>query len=242
MEMERFIKRPTTKHLEKLFLWCPSYEVDRILWHHNLEYGGVLAVFTGKDAVAYLYYRELSKDVVRIEFIEVNKEYRREGVGRRFMEKALQYFLSERYKAVDVNCVTEEGLYHARKLGFRKYSPVNFSGSSTFFERVDCMLFRSLVPSALLKPYKAKCILSFVVWKVDYNENTNPDLYYDLSSENSLPLVDYLHYDWYVGIMKDGVVYRKEKVKRFFKNWQRWHEFADIVYLTTQDIMNESNK
>jgi len=55
-----------------------------------------------------------------------------------------------------------------------------------------------------------------------------------MTADNNLPLVDYLHYDWYVGVMKDGVTLRPEKVKRFFRNY---HQLSEIVFLTPQDIM-----
>lgn len=230
MTNDRFIKRLTRNHLEKIFRWCPLFQVDRILYYHKNVGSGVLAMFFGQEAEAYLYYREFSKDMVRIEFIEVNEKLRRKGIGKCFVEKTCQYFLDKGFKAVDIKCVTEEGLLHAQKLGFQKYFPIGFSPNG----QVDCMMFRSLVPSVKLKPYRNDSKLCFVVWKNDPCGMGIPDLYYDLLSDDKLPLIDYLHYDWYVGIMENDVVRKQNVAKRFFENYD---QFSYIVNLTQRDII-----
>ena len=200
-------------HLEEISRWCPSYEKDRISFYYREDYGGVLAMFVGHESEAYMYYRKFSKDLVRIEYIEVKEELRRKGIGKRFMEKAFQYFLDKGFKAVDINCVTEGGLFHAHKLGFIEYFPFGFSPN----KQVDCMMFRGLVSSVQLKPYRNDCKLCFVVWKNNPCGIGIPDLYYDLLSDDKLPLIDYLYKDWYVGIMEKGVVRKQNVVKRFLK-------------------------
>lgn len=238
MAEERFITRLSKSHLESIFSWCPPYEKERILNHNKPSVGGAMAMFIGQEAVAYLYYRELSRDVARIEFIEVNQKLRRQGVGKRFMEQAFNYFYQQKgYKVIDVNCVTIEGLIHAKKLGFRKYCP-----PSDFFNEKshndhggpDYKLYRSLEPSVPLRPYRKGATLCLAVWTNNPSGEGDPDRYYDMTADNNIPLVDYLHYDWYVGVMKDGVTLRPEKVKRFFRNY---HQLSEIVFLTPQDIM-----
>ena len=63
MTNDRFIKRLTRTHLEKIFRWCPSYEVERISSYHKKKDGGVLAMFDGQEAEAFLYYQKESRDV-----------------------------------------------------------------------------------------------------------------------------------------------------------------------------------
>lgn len=233
MLKDRFIKRLTRHHLEGIFRWCPLYEVERISSYHNKTNCGVLAMFSEQDAEAFLYYQKESKDVVKIDYIEVKEELRRNGVGKRFMEKTFQYFLDKGFKAVDIKCVTEGGLYHAQKLGFIEYSPFGFSPN----KQVDCMMFRGLVSSVQLKPYRNDCKLCFVVWKNNPCGIGIPDLYYDLLSDDKLPLIDYLYKDWYVGIMEKGVVRKQNVVKRFFKDYNDDNQFSTIVNLTQSDII-----
>ena len=76
MRKERFIKRPHDSHLESIFSWCPYYEKSRILNHKNSKDGGVLVMVNVKTAIAYLNYRQLTEDIVEIDFIEVNETIR----------------------------------------------------------------------------------------------------------------------------------------------------------------------
>ena len=231
MTNDRFIKRLTRTHLEKIFRWCPSYEVERISSYHKKKDGGVLAMFVGQEAEAFLYYQKESKDVVKIDYIEVREELRRNGIGKRFMENTFQYFLDQGFKAVDINCVTEVGLSHAKKLGFQEYFPMYFSSC----RQVNSMMFHVLVPSVQLKTYRNDCKFCFVVWKDNPCGMGVPDLYYDLLSDDKLPLIDYLYKDWYVGIMENGVIRKQNVVKRFFENYN--DRFSDIVNLPQSDII-----
>ena len=99
------------------------------------------------------------------------------------------------------------------------------------------MMFRGLVPSVQLKPYRNDCKLCFVVWKNNPCGIGIPDLYYDLLSDDKLPLIDYLYKDWYVGIMEKGVVRKQNVVKRFFKDYNDDNQFSTIVNLTQSDII-----
>ena len=53
MLKDRFIKRLTRHHLEGIFRWCPSYEVERISSYHNKTNCGVLVTLQ-KKAFEYL--------------------------------------------------------------------------------------------------------------------------------------------------------------------------------------------
>ena len=63
----------------------------------------------------------------------------------------------------------------------------------------------------------------------------DPDLYYDLMSDDKLPLIDYLYKDWYVGVMENGAIRKQNVVKRFFENYN--DRFSDIVNMSQSDII-----
>ena len=223
MNKERFIKRPTKQHLDSIFSWCPKYEVERIQWHLGHKDRGVLALINGQQTIAYLYYRELSKVKVEISFIEVNEVHKKRGVGTQFMHYAFTYFTEKGYKLVNIHCVTEAGESHAKKLGFQEYMPEN--RSKDWRNEADSYMFYSLLPSVRLKEYHKSEGLNFVVWSKSSSGSGTPDLCYDIPSDELPPLVDFLYYDWYVGLMKDGELIRpQEKIKYTFKN------VADDIY------------
>lgn len=235
MDKERFIKRPTRQHLESIFSWCPKYEIKNILWSYEHENQGVLALFEGQHSIAYLYYRELSRFKVEIQFIEVNDNYKKRKVGTRFMGHALRYFTEKGYKLVNIHCVTEAGENHAKRLGFQEYSPNN---SNDRIREADRYMFYSLLPSVRLKEYRKSDVLSFVVWSKSHSSYGTPDMCYDIPSDEVLPLVDFLNYDWYAGLMKDGeLVSQPKKIKYLFNGGtdEIFGEYAS--YLTASDIL-----
>ena len=191
-------------------------------------------------AIAYLYYRERTKNIVEIDFIEVNRQYKRKGVATRLMEHAFQYFEGKGYKVVNIHCVTQAGYRHARKLGFKKYVQENHIHDYSY--EIDCRMFRCLLPTQRLRKYRASKKLKFVVWSYDPSGRGTPNYYYDLSKAAPLPLVDYLYYDWYVGIMKGDEVLKQDKAKRFFK--EDYHDiYCDCaVYLSSDDMLETIKK
>ena len=235
MRKERFIKRPNDSHLESIFSWCPYYEKSRILNHKNSKDGGVLVMVNVKTAIAYLYYRQLTENIVEIDFIEVNRDYKRKGVATRLMKQAFQFFMAKGLKIVDINCVTKAGYRHARKLGFKKYVQENWSYNSSY--EVDCRMFYTLCPSTRLRKYRKSMKMKFVIWTKDPSGRGTPDLYYDISKEDILPLADYIHYDWFVGIMKVEDILRQDKAKRFFKDDYHDINWDCTVYLTSSLIL-----
>ena len=108
MEEEIFISEVTKEHLESIFQWCPPYEKERILYYKSPDIGGAMAYVIGKEVVGFLYYRKHTYSVC-IEYIEVKESCRRNGIGTRFMEKALQHFKTKRKKVIHINCVTSAG-------------------------------------------------------------------------------------------------------------------------------------
>ncbi len=239
MKKERFIKRPTDSHLESIFSWCPPYERDRILSHKNYKDGGVLVMMNVKAAIAYLYYRQLTENIVEIDFIEVNKEYKRKGVATRLMKHAFQLFESKGLKIINIHCVTKAGYRQARKLGFKKYVRENWPFNYSY--EVDCWMFYTLLPSIRLRKYRKNKRLKFAIWTNDPGGRGTPELCYDMSKEGTLPLADYIHYDWYVGILKGDDILRQDKAKRFFK--EDYHDINDhAVYLTPNDILSTLKK
>lgn len=236
MSKERFIKRPTKQHLESIFSWCPTYEAERIQWHCGHKDRGVLALFDDQQAIAYLYYRELSKAKVEISFIEVKEIHKKKGVGTHFVQHAFHYFMEKGYKLVNIHCVTEAGASHARRLGFQEYTPENYS--KDWRNETDSYMFYSLLPSVRLKEYHKSEVLSFVVWSENPSGCGTPDLCYDIPSVEVPPLVDFLYYDWYVGLMKDGELIKpQEKVKYTFRNGvdDIYGEYAS--YLSADEIL-----
>ena len=228
--------RPTKQHLESIFSWCPDYEVERIQWHCGSKDRGVLALLDGQQPIAYLYYRVLSKVKVEISFIEVNEVHKKKGVGTRFMQHAFVYFTEKGYKLVNIHCVTEAGVNHAKRLGFQEYMPENRSMDRR--NEADCYMFYSLQPSVRLTEYHKFDGLSFVVWSKSPSGSGTPDSCYDIPSIEALPLVDFLYYDWYVGLMKDGELRRpQEKIKYTFKDVADdiYGEFAS--YLSADEIL-----
>ena len=231
--MDRFIRRPTKKHLESIFAWCPSYEADRILWHNKPSIGGVLTMTDGQEATAYLYYRKLSRYSVRVEFIEVNEALRKNGIGTLLMDNAFRYFKDKGYKTVTIHCVTEAGEAHARKMGFIPYEPEDYSRDRRY--ETDFMMYHGLVEYQTAWPVIESDTIRFAVWRSSPSGSGAPDCCYDLDSE--LPIIDYIHYDWYVGIMKGRDLLRKEKLKRFFMK-ERDDIYDGIVYITPQEILD----
>lgn len=240
MRKERFIKRPNDSHLESIFSWCPYYEKSRILNHKNSKDGGVLVMVNVKTAIAYLYYRQFTENIVEINFIEVNRDYKRKGVATRLMKHASQLFESKGLKIINIHCVTKAGYRHARKLGFKKYVQENWSYNSNY--EVDCRMFYTLRPSTRLRKYRKSMKMKFVIWTKDPSGRGIPDLYYDISKEDILPLADYIHYDWFVGIMKGEDILRQDKAKRFFK--EDYHDINGdrTAYLTASVILETLKK
>lgn len=224
MEEEIFISEVTKEHLESIFQWCPHREKENIPYYKSLDNGGAMAYVIGKEVVGFLYYRKHTYSVC-IEYIEVKESCRRNGIGTRFMEKALQHFKTKRKKVIHINCVTSAGVNHAEELGFIVYAK---RGRDTY-------MFKSLIRSVPLKPYNPDCPYCFVVWTESPAGLGEPDCYYDLTSENRLPLVDYLYYDWWVEVRKGNEHIKRNKIKRFFKE-----SFYDgICYITVQDIIKQ---
>lgn len=236
MEKYKFFDKLNKKQLESIFEWCPSYEQERILWHNSPKNGGVLGIFTETACVAYLYYHVVSIETVNIDYIEVSKIHQRKGIGSFLMRETFQFMMAKGFKIITINCVTKEGLLHARKLGFRKYNPPEtyFEERSLKCDEPNFLLYISLRPSVPLRPYKEDCQLCFVVWTKSVCGEGKPDRYYNLYQNDNLPLVDYLHYDWYVGVMKNGIVLKKDKVKYFFNDH---HKNGALLWLTNKDIL-----
>ena len=230
MEEGIFISEVTKENLESIFQWCPPHEKERILYYKSPDIGGAMAYVIGKEVVAFLYYSKHTYSVY-IEYIEVKKSYQRKGVGKYFMKNAIKYFTDKDYKVIYINCVTQAGLHHAEKLGFRAYTQNN----SCKENKRDNYMLKSLIRSESLKPYKPECPFCFVVWTGSPTGLGEPDYFYDLTSKDNLPLVDYLHYDWWVEVRKDNEHIKKNKIKRFFKE-----SFYDgICYITVQDIIKQ---
>ena len=156
------------------------------------------------------------------------------------MKQAFQFFMAKGLKIVNIHCVTKAGYRHARKLGFKKYVQENWSYNSSY--EVDCRMFYTLRPSTRLRKYRKSRKMKFVIWTTDPSGRGTPDLSYDISKEDILPLADYIHYDWFVGIMKGDDILRQDKAKRFFKEDYRDVYCDCAVYLPANYILSTLKK
>lgn len=197
---EKFVERLNLRYFMELIGWCPDYEVSRIKWHFDLgDRGGVLLLTNGKYVVAYLYYRSLSSHEVAVEYIEVNVSLRRLGIGKRLMEKAQEYFIRRKYKSILINPVSDEGIIHSERLGFKVQKRYDYHDSLSPFYR-KCKIF---IRHSVLQPYQEGSGLRLVVWD-DPSGSKTPAFMCEFSGEKVLPFYDHIYYDSYVGIMEGG--------------------------------------
>lgn len=205
---------PTIQDYEYIYTWMkdafdkklPNSGLFHNLYKEDFEKSGRAIVYRldGKAEAfqTYLYDKETKN--LTFQILSLNPKFHHQGIGTRFMNDILQHFRKKGCVVAKYWKPTNNGFRLLKNLGaVMKDDPHN----------PDCDMFLKLIPSRR-QNWTAK--RRIVMWKNELDQSQKPDFSWSLNfKRDKKPILAYAFYDWYLGLIQDGVCIYKDKVKYF---------------------------
>lgn len=161
-------------------------------------------------AVGFLVYSKYYDRIVKLDIIDVNPDYRHQGIAKRFVEDYIKYFVSKGIVVAELDGESTYGECLAKSTGFE---PITYS------DGYCTTLFRKFVETREQNRTE-DCRL--LLWTEDFYKVKNseapiqPTYSWSLNFENDKrPIIQYAYKEYQICIIKDGKFIKPDRVELY---------------------------
>ncbi|MFO7734966.1 MAG: GNAT family N-acetyltransferase [bacterium] len=164
---------------------------------------------------------------VDIDILEINRNYRKKGFGKIFLNEIAQEFTNQKIIAIRLFCQPQESEHFWRRMGFIKFPTTGYFESDLIFYRPLIEVTKS---NGTLDNFN-----KLELWDVAPYQLTNnsPRWIWNLElSNNKLekPIIQPCNLNWNLRWTKNGEIVKEDKVK-YFSNTENKIAFCPFLYV-----------
>jgi ribosomal protein S18 acetylase RimI-like enzyme len=214
---------PTQKNLEEIEKWLIE---ERDVYNEGFYVNWSLIIgfysrnelaitIVNDKTVGFCCWRKTSEFSGQINIFEINRSFRRQGIGKLFLNELERYFLTKDILVIDLQCEPEASQHFWRKLNF-----IDVPSGTFYWSHKLIHLYKRLIPT-LMETSELNKTNYIEIWDSDpiYTKNKESKWKWNLTIPNGrnleLPIIQACERNWRIKLVLDSKVVVDDKIKRF---------------------------